>query len=238
MNRNINLSCIEIEINTKCNFKCSYCPSSFNNVKNSYMSFEKYKIIIDKLKQVDFNGRLSFHFYNEPTLHPDLEKFIKFSSKELPKALLRLYTNGSRLNDKLYCRLSNAGVDQFYVTLHKQTPNLPTRPKQVVRELSNIDITNRGGSLHSINNHLEIPCMLPQEFLLFDINGNALMCFEDYYKTEIFGNIFIDSLEKIYFNTRLEIFRKHLSLGDRTICNICKKCDSKAYQKLGQVYIE
>lgn len=232
------LRCIEVEINSHCNFRCAYCPVSIYPAKPKYMTRQSFAHILNELERIGFDGRLSFHFYNEPTLHPCLVEFVKMARTALPEVLLRIYSNGYKLNDSLYRKLINAGLDQLFITLHKKSPFQPPRPKQIVRELCEYQITNRGGALGEIAVPLDIPCTLPIEYLLFTLDGEALFCFEDFHRSQSMGNIYSEPIEEIYFNPILIEIRTQLANGNRYHNPLCANCNSDFYINENQVYIE
>lgn len=64
---------VQIEITTKCNKKCFYCP--IETMSNKHMSFEQFKLIVDKYKEpVNF----LLQGIGEPFLHPDFMKMIVY----------------------------------------------------------------------------------------------------------------------------------------------------------------
>ncbi|MGD9153426.1 MAG: radical SAM protein [Gammaproteobacteria bacterium] len=125
-----NLFCrVEIEINTNCNRCCVYCPNAKHRQQEpKYMEMWLFKKIIDELGTLKFNGRLSYHFYNEPLLHPNIEEFVSYTEKIMPNIDQVLYTNGDFLTDMKYKLLIAAGINHFAVTDHGNK-NLPNRPK-------------------------------------------------------------------------------------------------------------
>ncbi len=97
---------IEIEISSLCNRKCLYCVHPMSQRKRELLPAEIVEKIADELKQVDFNGGIAFHQYNEPLLEKEhLFKCIRIIKKNLPKAKLVLYTNGDLLTYKLFKQL-------------------------------------------------------------------------------------------------------------------------------------
>jgi len=94
---------IQIEISSICNLRCVMCYqkdktfSSKSNGYMGYMNFELFKKIIDeietKIEAVTFASR------GEPTLHPELEKFLKYSEGKFLG--LKLNTNATILTEKI-----------------------------------------------------------------------------------------------------------------------------------------
>lgn len=220
---------IEIEINTNCNRKCSYCPNSIFINRQFYMNMALFQKIINELYYLQFSGRLSYHFYNEPLLHPNIEDFVIYTHEKLPKVEQVLYTNGDFLTDRKYKELLKAGINHFAVTNHGGI-KLLTRPKQTILSPSNdLKITNRGGSLFKLKKSLKYPCYVPSERLTVTYNGDVVVCYEDAKRENVLGNIRRDSIEKIWFSDRYLQIRKQLSRGLRSLVMPCRFCDNMAH---------
>ena len=91
------LKMVEIETYTACNRRCSYCPNATHERPDAFMSEALFASIIDQLSELQFGGRMSFHFYNEPLLDPRLTDFIRHSRQQLPSIRIVLYSNGDLL---------------------------------------------------------------------------------------------------------------------------------------------
>src|SRR5262245_34621016 len=102
---------VEIEVNSRCNRSCSYCPVSLkvNNKIKPFMDREVFERVISQLQALDYDGRVSYHFYGEPLLRKDLEELISYTHLALPKAHLVLFSNGDFLTDARYESLIRSG---------------------------------------------------------------------------------------------------------------------------------
>ena len=90
---------VEIEINSDCNMACPYCPNSkAERVEKGRMEKSLFIEILNQLKSIEYNGRISYHFYNEPTLSPDLEEFVSLTKEYLPNARIDLFSNATLLD--------------------------------------------------------------------------------------------------------------------------------------------
>lgn len=239
---------VEMETCTLCNRQCSYCPNSFVNRGKHYLPLEAVKKIVGELSELRFQGRFSFHFYNEPLLDQRLIQIIAIVKKALPKALLLLYTNGDYLTLPLFEKLVFSGINKFLITRQEQSMkihNLDWIEKLSDQEKSyliyktyqdpNILYTNRGGLLPEIANPerpLGIPCCLPSSHLVISALGNVLLCFEDYREQEIMGNIFSNTIREIWTSDAFKNRRRQLSLGQRSCTQICRKCNNTENQNL------
>ena len=190
--------------------------------------FEK---IIADLKEFEFDGRLSYHLYNEPLLRKDLERLIEYARDSLPLAQQVLYTNGDLLTDKRYASLMRAGVASIVVTRHDSDP-FPQRPHQVVLTPADPEITNRGGVIYRIDDPLELPCRAPEEILVVTATGDVLLCYEDALRENTFGNVRSHSLLAIWTSDQLVAARRELAAGHRRAA-ICRACSNRAHVEPG-----
>ena len=100
---------VEIETTTVCNRTCSYCPNSAIKRPAGNMDEALFRSIIDSLKEMDFSGRVSPHFYGEPLVDRRILKFIAYTREKLPKAFIKLFTNGDLLTYDLFLKLLESG---------------------------------------------------------------------------------------------------------------------------------
>jgi 2-deoxy-scyllo-inosamine dehydrogenase (SAM-dependent) len=222
---------VEIEVNSRCNRKCDYCPNSLLPPPNvpEYMSDEIFEKILNELSLLNFIGRISYHFYNEPLLRNDLERLVKWVQIMLPRIHQVLYTNGSLLSDERYFTLKEAGIDHFLVTKHDSMP-IPQREQQTVLFPKDIEKTNRGGNLFKLKKPLSLPCYAPSEMIIITITGDILLCYEDYRRNHIMGNITTQSLGDIWFSDEFTRIRNLLINGNRDKAStICRYCDNKIF---------
>lgn len=234
---------VEIEINTECNRKCSYCPNSkHNNIEKKHMKKEMFERIVNELCKVFFCGRLSYHFYNEPLLCENIIYFVTLAKKKLPKCKQVLYSNGDRLDKALFVKLLESGADLFVITNHNEIDELEMHPfYKVYYSLSeeekkhvvyltkeDLNLTNRGGTLTNLgdNENYKMPCYMMKSLIVIDVDGNVISCFEDYYKKMTVGNIGKSSLLDIWNDKNYMEIREELSRGNRLVSNVCKKCNN------------
>jgi tetratricopeptide (TPR) repeat protein/organic radical activating enzyme len=85
---------IMIELNSKCNFYCSYCRSEDSSRQKSFMKPELFRHLLPQLKDMTTQP-LRFHVDGEPTLHPQFLELALEANKAGHK--ISLATNGSNL---------------------------------------------------------------------------------------------------------------------------------------------
>lgn len=232
---------IEIEINHHCNLACTYCPNSnTERINKGLMSLENFRVIMNQLKDINYEGKISYHFYNEPMLHPELESFVKLSKEILPKSQSEIFTNGVYLNPERYETLRNAGVDRFTVTKHKGLSKIAFEetynnlsPEEKVRnqffDYSKLVYTNRG-NLVDFGKKLDQPskkmCLIPTCALVVTVNGNVVTCYEDYQEKTVMGNVFEEHIKDIWTKPEYQSFREDLKQGFRYKHEVCKTCNN------------
>jgi len=240
----MDLHAVEIEINHTCNRSCTYCPNSISDRKTKgSMDMSLFQLIMDRLADVSFSGRISFHLYNEPLLHPKLKEFVEITKLKLPRSKVHLYSNGTLLNAKLFSNLQKSGVDKFIITRHEKDSddskyifektwnNLTELDKEIVeyKLFKEIHLVNRGGLLPNLGKdglHLH-PCHLPSHMLSVTVDGRVLSCFEDFNENLILGDLKTHSLNEIWNSSVYTDFRKQLKLGLRHNFKTCNGCNRR-----------
>jgi cyclic pyranopterin phosphate synthase len=228
-------SVVEIEVNSRCNRRCSYCPNSQPDrpAAQNLMSRDLYERIIDQLAAIDFSGRLSFHFFNEPLLRKDLATLVAHARARLPHAYFGLYTNGDLLDDARYAILLAAGIDHFLVTRHSWD-SFPERPFQFVQHPDNFALSGRGGTVAQAPAPLDLACFAPTEMMIVMVNGDVVLCHEDADRLNVMGNLARQSLSEVWRCDRFQALRRALERGAREqAAGICRLCDNRLHPIAG-----
>lgn len=226
---------VELEVNTRCNRSCSYCPNSVDGFmrSESRMSTELFERIVSMLSDIAFSGRLSLHRYNEPLLRKDLAKLVATARTAVPGAFIVIYTNGDLLDDARYRQLLDAGVDKFLVTRH-DFDEFPERPFQFVQHPSNFALSGRGGIVSNAPDSLTLPCYAPSEMMIVRANGDVTLCHEDALGEVVLGNLERESLECVWFSERARKLRALLEQGHRAVAGgPCTFCDCRLHPLRG-----
>lgn len=232
---------VEVEVNSRCNKACSYCPVAvlpFPDVPK-FMDDVVFERLLDQLAAIDFTGKFSYHFYNEPLLRKDLERLAGRVRTRLPNAYQLLYTNGDFLSDTRYETLRVAGIDHFLVTRHDGDP-IPERPQQTVQYPEDLTLTNRGGLMTGVAvlpEPLHQPCFAPFDFLTVTVTGDVVLCCDDAEREHVMGNILSQSLADIWFSPEFMRVRGELRKGNRAGATaLCAGCSSTEYFGPGENY--
>lgn len=230
---------VEIEVNSRCNRRCWYCPVSILPPPKvpKFMAHEVFSRIHDELEAIAYAGRISYHLLSEPLLRRDLSQLIAFSKSRLPATSQVLFTNGDLLTDKRYDELIEAGADLIVVTSHDGV--LPkARARQIVQLPHHLQLTNRGGSISALPapsfEVQAMSCYAPTEMLIVAANGDILLCYEDAKREHIVGNIMATSLQEIWSAPSFVERRRLLREGRRFEAGgICELCSNAAHSKPG-----
>ncbi|MFL5784343.1 MAG: radical SAM/SPASM domain-containing protein [Bacteriovoracaceae bacterium] len=114
---------VELEVNTFCNRKCSFCGNSFLDRfnKKEPMSWETYGVLLTDLKNINYSETLVFGRYSEPLASPRILEYVALARKELPKATISILSNGDYLTREYLESLSAAGLSRMSISLY---PNM------------------------------------------------------------------------------------------------------------------
>lgn len=124
---------VEIELTNACNASCAVCPRDALPKHKGMMSGDTFKRVVDNYAALRNDlainrvvGRpawpvLTFAGLGEPTLHPDVARFAELAVDAGLDVVL--FTNGSRLDERLGTALLAAGVRAVYVSFWGITPD-------------------------------------------------------------------------------------------------------------------
>lgn len=237
-------SAIEIETNTGCNRKCRICPRHKHEREAGFMADDLYRNLLDQLAEIDFRGRFSPVFYNEPLLDDRLIRLMAEAKAKLPRAQIVLFTNGSLLTSENLEALADAGVGTFIVSLYERNLRADERPataairgasartrrKVRYRVLGEEDYLSTSGGLVPVRNAVtKSRCLQASLACVVDYRGNVVLCCNDYYTEHVFGNVATQNILDIWGQPRFQQLRKELRDG-RFELDICKACASGTLQ--------
>lgn len=138
---------ITIETNSACNRKCWFCPNSIldRHSENIKMKNEIFEKIINELKEINYNGVITYSFYNEPLLDDFIEEKIKFVKNQLPYCKQLITTNGDYLSESKLLKLCKAGLDYLIISVYgpndyNKVWNLTDAKEEIERIVKKTDI--------------------------------------------------------------------------------------------------
>jgi MoaA/NifB/PqqE/SkfB family radical SAM enzyme len=103
---------VEWNLGKRCNYDCSYCPSSIHDNSSPHTDIEILKATLDKLVALGKSIRLSFTG-GEPCVHPKFDELVKYA-KHVGVTWISVTTNGTRPYE-FYASLP---VDQYVFSIH------------------------------------------------------------------------------------------------------------------------
>lgn len=204
------------------------------------MDLDQFKIILNQLQDINYRGRMSYHFYGEPLLHPKLIEFVTLTKTILPDVRPEIFSNGTYLTKEKFHSLKAAGVQKFTVTKHKGFEtiafdetflSLSDEDKKMVKYYTHeqLTFTSRGGLVDAgkkIEEPLKKMCLIPQCSLIITKDGNVLSCYEDYQEKNTMGNIFEEHIKDIWNKPIYVKQREDLKKGLRHLYEVCKSCNN------------
>jgi radical SAM protein with 4Fe4S-binding SPASM domain len=235
---------VEVETNTDCNRRCRICPVSTGPRPSGKMSDALYTNLLGQLAAMNFRGRFSPVFYNEPLLDEKLERRMAEARRALPRSSLVVFTNGSLLTAETLVRLSDAGVDTFIVSqyarnlradekrareaIERVSPRV--RRKVRYRVLDDDDnLSTSGGRVPVRHPVTKSMCIQASSSCVIDWKGDVVLCCNDYTTAHTFGNVGETPLLDIWNAPRFRARRAALRAGKFEL-SICKACASGTLQ--------
>jgi radical SAM protein with 4Fe4S-binding SPASM domain len=233
---------IEFEISHKCNMACEYCPNGdHQRIEKGDMDISLFEKVMYELREVGFNGRVSYHFYNEPLLSKKFNTFVKLTKKYLPQSISYLFSNGTLLNQKKFDELIELGVDKFHITKHKGVNSsyafdqvyrsLPEKysDRVLFQDYTQIELSNRGGILpiNASQSMERLPCFIPLRLVVITLEGHVLPCYDDYFQKLSMGNVRENNIIDIWNSSKYQNFRSEIrNKGGRRNFETCSLCSN------------
>jgi radical SAM protein with 4Fe4S-binding SPASM domain len=250
------LTVIEMCITEICTRACVFCPRGNPEVyKNQklFMSLNTLQRIAQECKVNSFNGDFHFSGFGESLTHKEFFTIIAELKNILPNNHIALTTNGDLLTEDKAVKVYQSGVDHIivscydgeesYIKFDKMLSNLNKsydirklwfHEGETVEEMTaRNQFNNRSGAVTKINfeeskkTFMNTPCYLPFYKLVFDYNGDVLLCCNDWFrKHKGFGNIHRSTLQDIWYSDEFKKIRDSLKRGNRN-GPACTNCSIK-----------
>jgi len=236
----LGLTCVEINPTELCNRTCSFCPRHDPKLwpnQNLQMTIETAELLRSNLDDSNFKGWVAFAGYGEPTLNPKILELIKV----FKDYNVELITNGDNiLKDKISVDdLYDAGVNRLMVSDYDRNPVWKSftdkYPHMIVRDhyddgtdrYEEHDFNNRGGAQGLIDSPVQRPCFIPSYKLMFDWNGDIILCPVNWTVKRVINNINKETLSNIWMGEEFTGIRQKLIRGNRKDVSTCANCDVK-----------
>ena len=204
-----------------------------------HMSESLYQKIIEQLAAINYRGKVALQFYGEPLIDPRLDERISFAKSRLPEAQIVIYSNGDYLTPERFRALISAGLGKVFVTNHnrngklsKALQELDAYLEQRPEERRYISIRNGLHALYNRGGLVEVDeskrirmthCIPESHTLTIDVDGNVVLCSNDYFGSVSFGNAKDKSLMEIWDKPEFKMLRERKKSGkfDLDICKVC-----------------
>jgi radical SAM protein with 4Fe4S-binding SPASM domain len=114
---------IYVELTNRCNFKCKFCPESFDNYSElvgglSTLSFDQFRKICDDILEMGKLKVLRFYMMGEPFLHKELPNMIAYAKKLEVAERFELTSNGTALTEATGARMLDSGLDYLRISVY------------------------------------------------------------------------------------------------------------------------
>lgn len=147
---------VEWNLGKRCNYDCSYCPSSIHDNTSPHTDIEILKSAVDKLVALNKPIRLSFTG-GEPCVHPKFDELIRYAKhKGVP--WISVTTNGTRPYE-FYAGLP---VDQYVFSIHFEYDWM--RIASTLRKLADMTKIKLIGQIMAHHDHM-VPVKIVREIL-------------------------------------------------------------------------
>lgn len=131
----------QIELTSRCNLRCQYCPHSALKREKADMRMDVYKAALAWARTMD-SPELSLTGMGEGTMHPQFCDMLRMAREALPETKLLLSTNGINITDEMLAAMRETNTI-LWISAHR--PEIAGRTLQ--RSL-------RAGVMTGINNHI------------------------------------------------------------------------------------
>ena len=237
-----NIHWLEFELSNNCQYakEHKWCPLYYDKRELTFLRSTIVHKVVDFFQQYDFNGIVYLSGYSEPLLDPRLIDLVRYIKAHLPKSTILMFTNGIACDANLLADIHEAGVDRIMLSVYNKKEN--ERLGKIASTLPYASLWHRaiGSADDNIDNRINVydedtkgiggPCYMPSLYYFVRNNGDVNMCFWDWRYTQIFGNLYKDSVEDTLMNKdRLKI-NCALVNNNRDILPVCKSCQLPDYR--------
>lgn len=250
------LTVIEVCITELCTRKCGFCPRADKTVypnRKLFMSLETITSLGNECAINKYRGDFHFSGFGESLTHPHFFELIQTLRSILPNNHFALTTNGDLLSKDVCRKIYNSGINHIILScydgaeaydnlekmLNDVSPNYEIRklwinPEETLEQMVDRNkFNNRSGAVSTVTfekdleNNKNNSCYLPFYKLVFDYNGDALLCCNDWFrKHKGFGNIHHNTLQSIWYSDEFKKVRDNLKAGKRD-GPACTNCSIK-----------
>lgn len=235
---------VEMGVSQNCNLRCNYCPNHLLQGKapERIMPMRLFKKILSDLQQIDYDGKIFFHRFNEPLMFDGLEEYIKRAKEALPKTTIELFTNGLLLTRARLERLKESPVDKIIVTQHTKKgfiDSLGEIPDELLEKVDvkyseELNLVNRVRLNKTTDKPLQETCYSIENDFVINTDGQVPLCIDDYYAQIVLGDLHSETIEEIWNSPFSQKIRNELAKGNRShacIKEVCGRCERTVDQR-------
>jgi len=110
-----------VEITRGCNLRCAFCATRlFERGDYHHMDEATWRALLGVMSELTPRTRLEFGNAGEPTLHPDLLRYLRIARETCPHVQIMTHTNGTTLTSGAltYKQLFDAGMNAMFVDMY------------------------------------------------------------------------------------------------------------------------
>lgn len=240
---------VEIETQNRCNGSCAFCPVNRHEDPRPYarMSENLFHDIISQLADIKYSGALSLHSNNEPLMDKRLPEFAVLVKNRLPKARLKMFTNGSLLTLELFRQLM-PNFSRLFINNYNSSPVMHPNVQEIhdyclteegQRLLSgktlviqlrdpNVILSSRGGNAPNRqppSSPVAAKCWYPYKQFVIRPDGRVSLCCNDALGQMTLGDINQQPITEIWRGESYRRLRKAMAEEGRGAIPLCAACD-------------
>lgn len=229
------LATITVNVTEYCQLACPYCPHGYGYVPQGSMDWYTALMLIERIKESGFKGRVSVSGNGEPTLWPHLLDFLHALPDDIDKQVISNgVTEGFDYHELGECC-------RLIISKHDKNEWLDVGDA-VIRDCDpasdgfDMKLTNRGGWLRAERKNRGL-CTIPFYKMFVDYDGSYLLCCDDWLrksKTEGW-NVFDMSIDE-YFYDKLHA-RKCELIAEGRVSEPCSMCTVNG-KMMGMNYVK
>ena len=231
-----------IETHSFCNRSCWFCKfgQERRDGYKAHMAWTTIERIVLNLKRLNYSGRISWYFINEPLLEKRIIQIVEFTRKHCPGAFLSLVTNGDLLDGKKYHQLRQAGLDALGVSVYddktyQKVVQIQRDKRFSIMDMRRPQVDNRGGNVktnvelfqETASQFMNRSCNRPFDMLVINAKGEVVLCCSDLYGDVVMGNANEERLEDIWYNEKFSHYRTTLKQHGRKGLKLCDGCSQE-----------
>lgn len=237
-----NIQWLEFELSNNCQYadKHHWCPRSHDTRPLVFLRSYIVHKVVKFFKKYGFHGRVYLSGYNEPLIDPRLTDLVKYIKDQLPGCNIDMFTNGLACDENLLADVREAGADMIRLSVYDPTEQ--ERLSKIAKKVPGVSLIGRkigpadddiDPRLNVYNNEgkgLQEPCYMPTLYYFVRNNGDVNMCFWDWRYTQVFGNLYHNSVADTLMSEKRLKINFELVNNNRQAIPVCSGCSLPHYR--------